>query len=67
MERLLDSAELAGKVNVPERTLDQWAYLGKGPAFVKIGRHRRYREADVEAWLAANRHGGVIRSPRRDS
>lgn len=58
MERLLDSPELAEMLKIPERTLDQWAYQGKGPAFIKTGRHRRYRERDIEAWLKANRRGG---------
>ena len=58
MKRMLSSSELSEMTQIPERTLDQWAYLRKGPAFVKIGRHRRYRESDVEAWLAASTHGG---------
>ncbi|MGI9051049.1 MAG: helix-turn-helix transcriptional regulator [Ilumatobacteraceae bacterium] len=53
---LIDSATLAGPdwLNLPSaRTLDQWAYQGLGPRFVKVGRHRRYRPADVLAWLEA--------------
>ena len=55
---LIDSPTLAQTLDIPERTLDQWAYLHKGPAFVRVGRHRRYRPEDVEAWIDANRHGG---------
>ncbi len=54
---LLDKHDLSEEWQIPESTLDQWAYLGKGPAYIKIGRHRRYRREDIEAWLDANRHG----------
>lgn len=56
--KLLDTKTLSAETGIPERTFDQYAYLGKGPAFIKIGRHRRYRPEDVDAWLVANRHGG---------
>lgn len=36
---------------IPVRTLGQWRYLGKGPRWIKVGRHVRYRWSDVEAWL----------------
>jgi hypothetical protein len=29
-----------------------------GPAFIKIGRAVKYTLADLDAWIAANRHGG---------
>ena len=58
MKPLLDTSTLSAMTGIPERTFDQYAYQGKLPAFIKLGRHRRYRPEDVEAWLAANRHGG---------
>ena len=54
--QLLDSRTLADRLSVPERTLDQWAYLRKGPAYIRIGKHRRYRVEDVEAWLDRHTH-----------
>ena len=51
MDGLRDSCWLARYIGKPERTLDQWAYLGIGPRYIKVGRSRRYRVADVEAWL----------------
>jgi excisionase family DNA binding protein len=48
---LASSAEIAEYLGVPVRTLDQWSYGGTGPRFSKVGRHRRYRWADVEQWL----------------
>ena len=54
MQKLLTPHEVAPALGVPPRTLDQWAYLGKGPTYIKVGRHRRYRLEDVESWLKAN-------------
>jgi Helix-turn-helix domain len=41
--------------DVPERTLRQWRYLGKGPAYVKVGRHVRYLRSDLDAFVAEHR------------
>jgi excisionase family DNA binding protein len=38
-------------LGVPEATLAQWRYQGKGPRFFKVGKHVRYRKSDVDAWL----------------
>jgi excisionase family DNA binding protein len=43
--------ELAARLQVPPKTLAQWRSDGTGPPFVKIGRHVRYRRADVDRWL----------------
>ena len=50
---LMDSDDVASFTKIPKRTLDQWAYRGIGPDFIKIGRHRRYRPEVVDAWLDA--------------
>ena len=50
-ERLERPSELAARIGKPERTLAQWRYLGTGPAYIKIGKHVRYRRSDVDAWL----------------
>jgi hypothetical protein len=55
---LMDTPTTAGYLNVPPATLDQWAYRGTGPKWSKVGRHRRYRLADVDAWLLEQRGGG---------
>jgi hypothetical protein len=56
---LIDSDELATYLDVPLATLDTWASRGGGPAFHKVGVHRRYAPADVKAWLAGRRHAGA--------
>ena len=50
-QRLLWVEEVATILGVPVKTLYQWRYKGVGPAGVRIGRHLRYRAADVEAWI----------------
>ena len=32
-----------------------WSYRGEGPPLIKVGRHLRYRDSDVEAWLQSQR------------
>lgn len=54
-DRLWDSATTAQFLGVPVGTLDAWASRGGGPAFSKIGKHRRYRPRDVEKFVDASR------------
>ncbi|MGI8751517.1 MAG: helix-turn-helix transcriptional regulator [Acidimicrobiales bacterium] len=42
--------EVAAHLQIPEPTLAQWRYRGTGPASLRVGRHVRYRWADVERW-----------------
>lgn len=50
-DELLAPPDVADHLGVPERTLSQWRYLGKGPEYMKIGRHIRYRKSALERWL----------------
>ncbi len=50
-DRLLSPEEVARFLGVPVKTLYQWRYKGLGPQAFRVGRHLRYRPADVEAWL----------------
>lgn len=50
---LRDSTFVSEFLGVPVATLDQWAYQGKGPRFFRVGRHRRYDETELRAWLEA--------------
>lgn len=43
--------ELAELLHANTRTFANWRTNDRGPAFVKIGAHVRYRHADVDAWL----------------
>jgi excisionase family DNA binding protein len=53
-DQVWDDERTGEYLTVPVGTLANWRYQGKGPRFVKIGRHVRYRRSDVEAWLEAN-------------
>jgi excisionase family DNA binding protein len=48
----LTPEELAEKFRVPLETVYKWNKTGKGPRRLRIGRHVRYRVADVDEWLA---------------
>jgi excisionase family DNA binding protein len=49
--RLLSSDEVARLLVVPVTTLYTWRYKGTGPRAFRVGKHLRYRLADVLAWL----------------
>lgn len=57
-EGLWDSAKLARFLDVPPKTLDQWSYRKTGPPHLRVGRHRRYRPADVRRWLEQQEAAG---------
>jgi excisionase family DNA binding protein len=50
VDRHLTIRELAEREGVPVGTVYQWNTKGTGPRYMTIGRHVRYRLADVEAW-----------------
>lgn len=58
VERLATRVEVAEYLGVPTQTLTQWAYKGTGPTYIKVGRHARYRWADVAKWVEQNTAGG---------
>lgn len=49
---LISTAQLAARTEIPESTWAHWRCEGKGPAYVKIGGHVRYRIGTVDKWLA---------------
>jgi len=53
MLRLLTQPEAARLLGLSERTLERLRVAGGGPLYVKAGRAVRYRESDLEAWIAA--------------
>ena len=54
MDQIGDEAAAADYLKIPAATLRQWSYLRRGPAYVKVGRHVRYRRADLDRWISAN-------------
>jgi excisionase family DNA binding protein len=52
---LFTPESLAAYLGVPVATLYSWNYKRCGPQVLHVGRHVRYRRADVERWLEDQR------------
>ena len=50
-DRLLTLQEVASRLQVPVRTVYRWRYSGDGPTGLRVGRHVRVRESELERWL----------------
>lgn len=46
----LTPVDIAERYGVPIATVYQWRTKNYGPAGIRIGRHVRYKLADVERW-----------------
>lgn len=55
LERLLTPAEVAAMFRVDPKTVTRWAKAGKLSSIRTLGGHRRYREAEVHAFLGVGR------------
>ena len=53
MERLMTPGELSDYLGIPVASLRKWRVRGDGPTGIRVGKHLRYRRADVDAWLDA--------------
>ena len=47
----LTDREVSAKLAIPLQTLRNWRYLRKGPAYIKLNRHVRYRAEDVDSYM----------------
>jgi predicted DNA-binding transcriptional regulator AlpA len=61
--KLFTSQEVSQLLGVKQNTLSIWRLQGRGPAFRKVGRLVRYVEADVAAWLDAQRRDNTSQVP----
>jgi predicted DNA-binding transcriptional regulator AlpA len=52
MTPLLDTDEASSITKQSPRTLERHRVAGTGPRFIRLGRSIRYREADLEDWIA---------------
>jgi excisionase family DNA binding protein len=50
---MVTPTELATELGIPVKTLAEWRSRGLGPAYVKVGRHVRYRREAIDEWEAA--------------
>ncbi len=51
MAELLTISETAAYLKVPVETLRKWRAQSRGPKAVKLGRHLRYRQEDIDQWV----------------
>lgn len=58
MLNLLTEDEVAKQLNVSVASMRRWRLERRGPHFVKVGSLVRYRQEDLEAWLASLPTGG---------
>ena len=67
-DRLLSIEELAGYLEVPVATIYGWRYRDIGPQGFRVGKHVRFRWADVERWIDGRLRDETLRSgsPRRE-
>lgn len=59
MQKMLTRAEVAELLGVPAATVAEWAVRGTGPRYYKVGKHARYDEGDVLAWLEEHQRGSA--------
>lgn len=55
---LATTTQVADYLGVPVTTLHAWRSRKIGPAASRVGKHLRYRWADVDAWIDAHGVGG---------
>jgi hypothetical protein len=61
MVRLFTQSEAAELLRLSERTLERLRVSGSGPKFVKADRSIRYREIDLDGWIASRVVGSTLR------
>ena len=49
--KLWTVTDVSDYLGVPVKTLYRWRTMGYGPAGRRVGKHLRYRSADVFAWV----------------
>lgn len=54
-DQLLTIHEVADRLRVPVGTVRYWRHHNHGPKGMKLGRHVRFRESDLEQWLREQR------------
>lgn len=56
-DQMLRPSEVATLLNVSERSLARFIAEGSFPRPIRVGKHRRYSLAAIQAWIA--KHGGA--------
>ena len=64
MQTLLTQREAAHLLRCSQRTLERLRVSGAGPTYVKAGRLVRYRDQDLEKWIACRVVGSTSEGDR---
>ncbi len=51
MPELFTISETSAYLRIPVETLRRWRTQGTGPRAAKVGKHLRYRKAEIDRWL----------------
>lgn len=57
-EPLMDARKVATLLGVSLRTLDTLVARGEAPVFIRVGQARRWRMAEINAWIEVRLGGG---------
>lgn len=55
-DRLLDKAQTAEALGVSIWTVHKWVQHGTGPHHVKVGNRVKFRESELNRWIAERTH-----------
>lgn len=55
-EPLIDTREAAERMGLVPQTVSTWRTKGFGPPHITMGRKVLYDPADIDAWIASNKH-----------
>jgi excisionase family DNA binding protein len=50
---LLTPADVAAQLGVPVKSIYVWRTKGTAPRGIRVGKHLRFRQSDVDAWIEA--------------
>lgn len=59
-QTLLTETEVSKQLRVSLAALRKWRVMKKGPQFLEVGSLVRYKQADVDQWLASLPVGGEL-------
>lgn len=62
---LLTTRQAAEYLNLKAKTLSHWRWAGCGPRYVKLGGNVRYRQEDLDAYIAESARTSTTESPKR--
>ncbi len=57
---LLDARSLSNVLSISPRTLETLVARGEGPPYIRLGRQRRWRLEEVDAWIKAKQAFSLI-------